>query len=68
MGGATAVNRLEFELPGAILQIPAVNVADVIATTINFSAQGFDPVISATVNSTFDITKNNDLTVRYFSA
>ena len=68
MGGATAVNRLEFELPGAILQIPAVNVADVIATTINFSAQGFDPVISATANSTFDITKNNDLIIRYFSA
>jgi len=68
MGGATAANRLEFELPGAVLQIPAVNVADVIATTINFSAQGFDPIVSATANSTFDITKNNDLTIRYFSA
>jgi len=65
MGGTSAANRLEFEMPGAILQIPAVNVADVIATTINFLAQGFDPNLT---NQSFDVTKNNDLTIRYFSA
>ena len=65
MGGASATNRVEFEMPGVVLQIPAVNIADVIATTINFSAQGFDPNLT---NQVFDITKNNDLTVRYYAA
>jgi hypothetical protein len=72
MGGTSATNRVEFEMPGVILQIPAVNVADVVATTINFSAQGFDPAIQVDAAgvpvSTFDITKNNDLTIRYFAA
>ena len=68
MGGTSATNRVEFEMPGAILQIPAVNVADVVATTINFNAQGFDPAIQAVTPLGFDITKNNDLTIRYFAA
>lgn len=66
MGGASAANRVEFEMPGVVLQIPAVNVADIVATTINFSAQGFDP--SLTTAQTFDITKNNELVIRYFSS
>jgi len=65
MGGSTAKNRVEFDMPGVVLQIPAVNIADVVATTINFNAQGF---VSDVVNSqTFDVTANNELLVRYFS-
>ena len=65
MGGAVGANRVEFEMGGVVLQVPSVNVADVVAATINFTAQGFDPVID---NNSFDITKNNDLLIRYFSA
>lgn len=65
MGGAVSANRVEFEMGGVVLQVPSVDVADVVAATINFNAQGFDPVIG---NNTFDITKNNDLMIRYFSA
>jgi hypothetical protein len=65
MGGAASANRVEFEMGGVVLQVPSVNVADVVAATINFNAQGFDPVFG---NNTFDITKNNDLMIRYFSA
>ena len=65
LGGSTGVNRVEFEMSGVVLQVPSVNVADVVATTINFAAQGFDPVQG---NQGFDITKNNDLLVRYFTA
>jgi len=64
MGGAASANRVEFEMGGVVLQVPSVDVADVVAATINFNAQGFDPVIG---NDTFDITKNNDLMIRYFT-
>jgi len=62
MGGKSALNRVEFEMPAAVLQIPAVNIADVVATTINFNAQGF-----AADKSSFDVTGNNELIIRYFS-
>ena len=64
MGGKNAANKVEFEMPAVVLQIPAVNVADVVATTINFNAQGFtaDPALQ-----TYDITNNNDLILRYYS-
>ena len=64
MGGSTASNRVEFEMPAAVLQIPAVNIADVVATTINFSGQGYS---SDTSLQLFDVTANNELIVRYFS-
>ena len=65
MGGSTATNRVEFEMPGAVLQIPAVNVADVVATTINFSGQGFNADV--TNQQLFDVTKDNELLIRYYS-
>ena len=68
MGGKANAIHLEFDMPGAVLQIPAVNVADVVATTINFVAQGYTPDINGASTPSFDITKTNDLTIRYFSA
>jgi hypothetical protein len=68
MGGKANAIHLEFDMPGTVLQIPAVNVADVVATTINFVAQGYTPDINGASVPSFDITKTNDLTIRYFSA
>lgn len=68
VGGAGNANRVEFEMPGATLTVPAVNVADVVATTINFTAQGYDPNINGAATPGFDLTKANELQVRYFSA
>ena len=68
MGGKANAIHLEFDMPGTVLQIPAVNVADVVATTINFVAQGYTPDINGASTPSFDITKTNDLTIRYFSA
>lgn len=62
MGGKTATNRVEFEMPAAVLQIPAVNIADVVATTINFNAQGYSPDKTA-----FNVTDNNELVIKYYS-
>lgn len=66
MGGAASTVKVEFDMSGVVLQIPAVDIADVVSTTINFTAQGYDPDVIT--NQTFDITKDNDLTVRYYSA
>jgi hypothetical protein len=68
MGGKANAIHLEFDMPGTVLQIPAVNVADVVATTINFVAQGYTPDVNGASTPSFDITKTNDLTIRYFSA
>jgi hypothetical protein len=65
MGGVGSANRVDFEMPAVVLQIPAVNIADVVATTINFSAQGFNPDVKG--QQLFDITKSNELLIRYYS-
>ena len=65
MGGSTNPTRVEFEMPGAAISLPSVDVADVVTTSINFTAQAtkndFD-------SQTYDIENTNDLTVRYYAA
>lgn len=68
MGGSSNAIKVEFEMPGAVLQIPTVDVQDVVSTTINFTAQGFTPDTVGNTTPSFDVTKANDLQVRYFSA
>ena len=50
---------------GVSLQIPSVDVQDVISTTINFNAQGH--FNSATAGG-FDLVNANDLLVSYYHA
>lgn len=65
MGGASNATRVEFEMPGVSLQVPTVEIQDVVSTTINFNAQAFNP---DTQNSqTFDLTKANELLVRFLA-
>jgi hypothetical protein len=65
MGGASNATRVEFDLSAAVVQIPTIATEQVISTTINFTAQGYTQVSSAT--DTFDITASNELEVRYFA-
>lgn len=65
VGGSGNSIKVEFDMSGVVLQIPAVDIADVVSTTINFTAQGYDPDI--VTNQVFDITQNNELTVRYYA-
>ena len=51
-------------MKGVVLQVPTVETGDVMSTTINFNAQGYDPVASV---NTYDIGQTNDLTVNYFA-
>lgn len=66
IGGAANATRVELLMPGVVLQIPTVETADVISTTINFTAQGHENVADA--DTDFDIGAVNDLRVRYYSA
>lgn len=68
MGGVTNANRVEFEMAGSMLQIPAVNIADVVSTDIKFTAQGYTPDVNGASTPSYDLTKTNDVVVRYFSA
>lgn len=65
VGGSSNGTRVELEIGGAFLQIPTVNAQAVMATTINFVAQGTDSVQGA--NANYDIENTNDLTIRYLS-
>lgn len=65
IGGITNAVRVEMEMPGVTLQVPTVDVQDVVSTTISFSAQGQDTVLA---NQAYDITATNDLLLRYYSA
>ena len=41
-GGSSSVPVVEFDLPKAHLQIPTIETADIISTTVEFAAQGTD--------------------------
>lgn len=64
----TAVPRLDFEMNGTMLQIPTVEIQDVVSTTINFVAQPFDPNYVQGASNTFDLERSNELLVKYFSS
>lgn len=67
LGGISNPNRVEFDMAGCVLQIPTVDVADVVSTTINFVAQGFSSDVNGASVPVYDLTNTNDLIVRYYS-
>lgn len=62
IGGATG-RRVEVIMNGVSLQVPSIETADVITTTVNFNAQGYDPVAA---NNAYDMEYSNDLILRTF--
>jgi hypothetical protein len=65
LGGISNPIRVEFDIKGCVLQVPAIETADVVAVNINFTAQGFDPLLAG---NTYDLEQVNDLFVRYYSS
>jgi hypothetical protein len=65
IGGSSNPVRVELDMPGTVLGVPSVEVADVVSTAITFSAQGTTKDLAT---QTYDIENTNDLTVRYFAA
>ena len=66
MGGGANATRVEFAMPGCFLQIPTLDVQDIASTQIQFMGEGYN--IPTSGNQTFDLSKNNDLVIRYYSA
>jgi hypothetical protein len=63
MGGATSVNRVEFEMPAVMLSIPTITSEQVISTTINMMPQGStgsDPTKAYSLEAT------NELAIKYY--
>jgi hypothetical protein len=59
-GGASAGTRVELSLPAAVLSVPTINSEQVVSTTINFVAQGYN-------GSNYDITATNEATLKYYA-
>lgn len=69
MGGLTGSSgtKVDFDMNGTMLQIPTVEIQDVVSTTINFVAQPHDPGFIGGGAQSFDLERNNDLVVRYYN-
>lgn len=65
VGGKTATTRVDLLMNGVSLQIPTVDIQDVVSTTINFTAQGH--YADATAPG-FDLANANDLLISYYHA
>ena len=70
IGGHTNTVKVELDLPAVMLQIPTIETQDVLSTTINFTAEGFDGSTSAAGGGTaaYDLENTNELVIRYYSA
>jgi len=64
IGGSTANDRVEIEMPGVVLTIPTVATEQVISTTINFTAQGTDTIGGV---RNFDLEEANEINVKYYA-
>jgi hypothetical protein len=60
IGGTTAADRVELNMPGVVLTIPTISTEQVISTTINFTAQGV-------TSNEFDLAAVNELDVKYYA-
>lgn len=59
IGGASSNTRVECLMNGCQLQVPTVDIQDVVSTTINFTAQGYN-------GTDYEISKTNNLVVSYY--
>ena len=60
LGGATNTNKVVLSIPTAQLTIPAINSEQIIATSINMTAQG-------AASGAYDLTATNELEVKYYA-
>lgn len=68
IGGLSNATRVEMEMPGVVLGVPSVDIADVVSTAITFNAQGTAKDLIGVANASYDLENSNDVYVRYFAA
>ena len=64
-GGANTV-KVVLDMPATVIQVPSVDVQQVVSTAINFTAEGYVPSATADANA-YDLTKTNDIAIRYYA-
>jgi len=62
--GSTTAPYIQLTLPTVFLQVPTIDVQQVVSSTINFTAQGTSTTSSV---ATYDVTKTNDANLKYFA-
>lgn len=73
LGGINNAVKVELEFPAVTLQVPTIDVQDVVSTSIQFVSQGAvlpSSLAADLVNATtsyYDLEATNDLLVRYYS-
>ena len=71
LGGSSSANlRVDLIMKGTVLQIPTINSEQVISTTINFTAQGYNSgadTVFGDGNDVFDVEATNELEVKYYA-
>ena len=66
IGGISSTTRVEMLMNGCQLQVPTVDIQDVVSTTINFTAQGYSSVGAGSDPGSYEIGKTNNLLVTYY--
>jgi hypothetical protein len=66
-GTGTNTPKVQLEMPSVVLAVPTIDSQQTITTSINFTAEGSYTVTGTTSTTGFDLSKSNDLTVRYYS-
>lgn len=64
INGSGQSNRVVLDLPNASIGIPAIDVQQVVSTTINFTGQA----TTGATTPTYDIEGINDIFIRYYAA
>lgn len=67
IGGTTNTVKVSLQMPATMLQVPIVDIQDIVSTTINFTAQSFDPLGSTNASAVYSIDAVNELTVKYYA-
>lgn len=67
IGGSANPVKVVLDMPASTITIPSVDVQQVISTAINFNAQAYVPSSTANAN-VFDLSKTNDIAIRYYAA
>ena len=66
IGGSGNALKVELQMPSASLAVPTIDAQAVISTAINFTAAA-SALTGTAANDAYDLTRTNDLTVRYYA-
>lgn len=66
IGGSGNALKVELQMPSVSIAVPTVDVQAVISTSIAFTAAASE-LTGVPANDVYDLTRTNDLTVRYYA-